>query len=330
IWGFSDISTIKVGNVAMDSDTYGDHCWERPEDIDYIRQPIVSDSAPETAAEMAAALAASSMIFADDRDYAKKLVEEAVSLLYFAVDSGRCPSPMTEDQLYKSSGFNDEYLWASTLLYFATGNSTFLSLATDKEIATSAGAFRRSSKLRVFSWDNRLPGAALLLRRLRVFLNPGYPTEEMLSTYYGISGDNACSYLLQYGVFNYTSNYSCIVGYGTKFPVHVHHRDASIPSDGRKYNCSGGQIWLTSRHPNPHNLTGAMVGGPDTEDRFRDIRSLPDYTEPTLVDNAALAAALVSLTTSGGAGVVVDPMFYNLPSLYPAAPPPPAPWEPHV
>ncbi|MCL7050075.1 hypothetical protein MKW94_015167 [Papaver nudicaule] len=187
----------RVGNA--NDDTHDGICWERPEVIDYIRQPTISHSAPDIAAEMAAALAVGSMVFNDDRDYSLKLVEAAVSLFYFAVDSGRRPSPITEDQRHQSSGFHDEHIWASSFLYFATGNSSFLSFATDEQIAKKAGVFGRSRDSRVLSWDRKLPGAALLLRRLRVFINPGYPAEDMLRLYHGVSGDNACSYLRQFG-----------------------------------------------------------------------------------------------------------------------------------
>jgi hypothetical protein len=88
---------------------------------------------------------------------------------------------------------------------------------------------------------------------------------------------------------------SYLVGYGDKFPVHVHHRSASIPWDKRTYNCDNGRTWLNSKNPNPQILLGAMVGGPDTNDNFVDQRSNQRFNEPTIASNAGLVAALVAL-----------------------------------
>jgi hypothetical protein len=121
---------------------------------------------------------------------------------------------------------------------------------------------------------------------------------------------------------------SYVVGYGTKFPRHIHHRRASIPNDKRSYSCTGGWKWRDSPKPNPNNITGAMVGGPDRFDRFRDVRKNYNFTEPTLAGNAGLVAALSSLTSSGGIGIDKNRMFSAVPPLYPPSPPPPPAWKP--
>ncbi|KAG9458920.1 hypothetical protein H6P81_003428 [Aristolochia fimbriata] len=88
---------------------------------------------------------------------------------------------------------------------------------------------------------------------------------------------------------------SYLVGFGNKYPTHVHHRAASIPQDDQAYSCGAGKRWLFSRDPNPNLLVGAMVAGPDNEDKFSDKRDAPEYTEPTISGNAGLVAALVAL-----------------------------------
>lgn len=123
-------------------------------------------------------------------------------------------------------------------------------------------------------------------------------------------------------------NMSYLVGYGTKFPRHVHHRGASIPHDNKRYSCTGGRKWRDSRNPNPNNITGAMVGGPDKFDQFRDVRTNYNYTEPSLAGNAGLVAALASLTSTGGLGIDKNSIFSAVPPLYPQSPPPPPPWRP--
>lgn len=123
-------------------------------------------------------------------------------------------------------------------------------------------------------------------------------------------------------------NMSYVVGYGTNFPRRVHHRAASIPSDNKYYSCTGGFKWRDNPGPNPHNITGAMVGGPDRFDKFHDVRTNPNYTEPTLAGNAGLVTALVSLTTTAGFGIDKNTIFSGIPPLGPKTPPPPPPWMP--
>lgn len=123
-------------------------------------------------------------------------------------------------------------------------------------------------------------------------------------------------------------NMSYVAGYGTKFPRYVHHRGASTPNDHKYYSCKGGWQWQNIKNPNPNNITGAMVGGPDQSDHFHDVRSNYSYTEPTLAGNAALVAALVSLTSTAGNGIDVNTIFSAVPPLYPPSPSPPPPWKP--
>ncbi|WCJ43414.1 glycosyl hydrolase 9A1 [Euphorbia peplus] len=88
---------------------------------------------------------------------------------------------------------------------------------------------------------------------------------------------------------------SYMVGFGNKYPTHVHHRAASIRWDGQPYGCEEGDKWLYSKEKNPNILYGAMVGGPDRSDNFLDDRNLALFTEPSIASNAGLVAALIAL-----------------------------------
>ncbi|GLJ18834.1 hypothetical protein SUGI_0336450 [Cryptomeria japonica] len=396
-----DFIYSQVGHAVNGSKTPDDHyCWMRPEDMDYPRPVIQTTKGNDLAAEMAAALAAASIVFNDDRAYSKKLVRGAELLYKFARDAGqrsRYSSGNLEiAQFYNSSGYWDEFIWGAAWMYFATGNSSYLRLATNKEIAKHAGAFSGGPYYGVFSWDNKLPGAQVLLTRLRIFLSPGYPFEDLLASYHNQTNIVMCSYLPLFNVFNRTKggliqlnhgnpqplqyvvnaaflasvysdylntadipgfycgpNYfsreilrnfaryqmdyilgknpqkmSYVVGYGNHYPKHVHHRAASIPTNNVKYSCTGGYKWRDSSKPNPHVITGAMVGGPDKHDRFHDIRRNYNQTEPTIAGNAGLVAALVAL--SGGDDIRVDKntLFSAVPPMFPLSPPPPSPWKP--
>ncbi|KAJ8434691.1 hypothetical protein Cgig2_030261 [Carnegiea gigantea] len=102
---------------------------------------------------------------------------------------------------YNSTMYWDEFLWGAAWLYYATGKSSYLQLATTPVLAEHAGAFLDGPDYGVLSWDNKLPGAQVLLTHLRLFLSPGYPSEEMLSTFHRQTNIIMCSYILNFSAF---------------------------------------------------------------------------------------------------------------------------------
>lgn len=176
--------------------------------MDYPRPTITIDQGPDLAGEMAAALAAASIVFQDDDAYSKKLIKGAETVFAFARDSGkRAPYSRGEPYIapyYNSTGYFDEYMWGAAWLYYATGNSTYISLATNPSVPKNSKAFYMIPDLSVLSWNNKLPAAMLLLTRFRMFLNPGYPYEDMLHMYHNVTSLTMCSYLHQFNVFNWT------------------------------------------------------------------------------------------------------------------------------
>ncbi|XP_042451382.1 endoglucanase 9-like [Zingiber officinale] len=188
--------------------TPNDHyCWMRPEDIDYPRPVFECHTCSDLAAEMAAALASASIVFKDHKAYSQKLVRGASTLFEFSRQQrGRYSAGAAADAAisYNSTGYWDEFVWGGAWMYLATGNSSFLQLATHPTLAKHAGAFRGSPDSGVLSWDNKLTGAQVLLSRLRLFLSPGYPYEEILRTFHNQTGIIMCSYLPVFDTFNRT------------------------------------------------------------------------------------------------------------------------------
>ncbi|KAJ1688393.1 hypothetical protein LUZ63_019783 [Rhynchospora breviuscula] len=358
----------QVGIAKINSTTPDDHyCWMRPEDMDYPRPVQTATSASDLGAEVAAALAAASIVFRDDPAYSKKLVCGATAAYKFAYDTVHHQTysrgnPYIEP-FYNSTGYWDELMWSAAWMYYATGNNSLITFATDPNLPQNTHAFMVIPDLSVFSWDNKLPGAELLLTRLRIMLNPGYPYEESLMGYHNVTELTMCMSVRKFDTFNWTQvnapgfycgpdffsasslrsfaksqvdyvlgnnpkNMSYIVGYGKKYPRHIHHRGASIPHNGIKYSCTGGFKWRDTKKPNPNLLIGAMAPGPDQFDRFIDSRKNYSYTEPTLAGNAGLVAALISLTGTAGSGIDKNTIFSAVPPLFPGTPPPPAAWKP--
>lgn len=88
---------------------------------------------------------------------------------------------------------------------------------------------------------------------------------------------------------------SYMVGYGNNFPKRIHHRGSSLPSLNRhpgKIGCKGGTPYFESSSPNPNELTGAIVGGPDVQDRYNDSRADPGHSEAATYYNAPFVGVL--------------------------------------
>lgn len=92
---------------------------------------------------------------------------------------------------------------------------------------------------------------------------------------------------------------SYMVGFGSKYPKQVHHRGASIPSihsHPAKVGCNDGyNSYFSSPQPNPNTHVGAVVGGPDSNDHYNDVRSDYSHAESTTYINAAFVASLAAL-----------------------------------
>ncbi|KAL8109552.1 hypothetical protein AgCh_025604 [Apium graveolens] len=201
--------------------TPNDHyCWMRPEDIDYERPVIECHGCSDLAAEMAAALASASIVFKDNKAYSQKLVHGAKTLFKFSRDQrGRYSVGAEAESFYNSTSYWDEFVWGGAWMYYATGNNSYLSLATNIKMATHAGAFWGGQDYGVLSWDNKLAGAQVLLTRMRLFLSPGYPYEEALKTFHNQTSIYMCSFLPFFTSFNRTKGGLIQLNHGRPQPL---------------------------------------------------------------------------------------------------------------
>ncbi|KAJ4962530.1 hypothetical protein NE237_022469 [Protea cynaroides] len=157
---------IQVGDPDIDH-----KCWERPETM-YEERPLtqVNTSFPgtEVAAETAAAMAATSLVFkTTNSTYSGLLLKHAEQLFTFAdTYRGSYSISIPEVQAYyDSSGYDDELLWAASWLYQATGDNSYLEYVT----VQNGEAFADWGNPTWFSWDNKLPGTQVLLSRVNLF-----------------------------------------------------------------------------------------------------------------------------------------------------------------
>lgn len=89
---------------------------------------------------------------------------------------------------------------------------------------------------------------------------------------------------------------SYMVGYGSNYPRRIHHRASSLPTIAihpQLLGCEAGfQPFFYTSNPNPNELTGAVVGGPNQNDFFPDQRTDYSHSEPATYINAAIVGPL--------------------------------------
>ncbi|KAJ8529691.1 hypothetical protein K7X08_036526 [Anisodus acutangulus] len=211
---------VGKGDTSGGPEPNDHYCWVRPEDIDYDRPVTECHSCSDLAGEMSAALASASIVFKDNKAYSQKLAHGARTLFKFSRDQrGRYSVGNEAETLYNSTGYWDEFIWGAAWLYYATGNSSYLQLATTPGIAKHAGAFWGGPDYGVLSWDNKLTGAQVLLSRMRLFLSPGYPYEEILRTFHNQTSIIMCSYLPIFTSFNRTKGGLIQLNHGRPQPL---------------------------------------------------------------------------------------------------------------
>ena len=336
-------------------DPHADHAfWGPPEKMTMPRPAhACTASAPcsEVTAGTAAALAAGSLVFAqEDPGYADLLLEKARRLYLFA-DTYRSSAGYTAaNGFYTSfSGFWDELAWGATWLHLVTGEGVYLNQAK------SAISTAQSAVYWAHSWDNVSNGTNLLLARitgdqayqgkieehLRVWM------EELQRTPGGLV------FLDQWGSLRYASttaflaliyagqvedptlaesyrtfalnqiNYilgdnprgaSYVVGFGVNPPKNPHHRAAH---DSPTNN-------IADPPQNSHELTGALVGGPASPDDFdwQDDRTDFIRNEVATDYNAGYTGALAEIVELAGSEFVPPP---EPPTPDPSGDDPPAP-----
>ncbi|KAK7822707.1 endoglucanase 16 [Quercus suber] len=339
-WGtdyFIKASSRKKRLYVQVGDPVQDHqCWIRPENMQTPRTVLkIDENTPgtEIAAETAAAMAASSIVFrGKDRVYARRLLNKAKLLFELARThkgsfDGECP-------FYCSySGYNDELLWAATWLFLATKRPVYLKYIQEESISASVSEF---------SWDLKYAGAQILLTELflqgekgletfkkqadsgLIHLRDGANTQYVTGTALLLSvySDTLAKYnekvtcgdkqfdsahlmaftkqQMDYLLGENPKGRSYMVGFGQNPPVQAHHRGASVPkmSPGKTVNCAMSfTYWFTKDSPNPNELTGAIVGGPDRYDNFNDKRWDSSKTEPCTYVNSLAVGPLAKLAT---------------------------------
>ena len=162
------VAFLQVGVPEIDST-----CWMRPEDMTPAQRPTpfpcdVTHPCSDLAGEMAAALAASSIIFRKGSpQYANSIVDTAKELFVFATTyEGKYSDWVVESQAeYNSTGYKDEIYWAAAWLYFATGDDSYVNEYLLDFQNVFADLFPKKKELPTeFNWDMKTPGTMVRTR----------------------------------------------------------------------------------------------------------------------------------------------------------------------
>ena len=203
--------------------------------------------------------------------------------------------------------------WIKSLIYIVTENLFFFHVAQPW----------------AFSWDDKTAGVQLLLagltrkksyeENIKFSLNKWLPGGTLPYTPKGLAwrdtwGSNryaanmaflalvAAKYGIMPSVYrdfakkqiDYMlgdSGRSFVVGFGHNPPQRPHHRSSSCPSAPKKCGWSN----FHDTKPNTHVLKGALVGGPDVNDHYKDDREDSEMNEVATDYNAGFQSAVAGL-----------------------------------
>ncbi|XP_046344335.2 endoglucanase 4-like isoform X1 [Haliotis rufescens] len=313
---------VQVGNGDTDH-----NFWGRPEDMTMARPAYkITASSPgsDVAGQTAAAMAAGSIAFKDkDPAYASTLLTHAKQLYDFAMQhQGRySKSVSAAAKFYPSTNNTDEHAWAGLWLYQATNDTKYL---------TEAEKYHQPGEAWGMSWDDNQAANNVLFYKLTkndkykqdmtdTFEKYWFPNQVIRYTPKGLA------WRLQWGSLRYASNmalvalmaaeeginpavyrewamkqlhyalgdtgFSYVIGMGKDFAHSPHHRSSSCPWPP---SACGPQV-MSSHEPNVHTLFGALVGGPDDSDAYKDDRANYVNNEVACDYNAGFQAAVAGL-----------------------------------
>lgn len=333
----NDTYYVQVGNPDLDH-----KFWGRPEDMTMPRPAYkVNKTAPgsDAAGGAAASLAAGYLVFNEtDPNFASKLLTAAKSLYLFGKTYQGIYTKSLGPQIgsaYSSSGYKDEMCEGAAWLYKATKDPKYL---------TDARSFYNPRLAWGLSWNDKSISCQLLLyeitqehqylNNVRSFMKSWVPGGTVPYTPCGlafrdrwgslrhsansafialmaaadnIGGDDYKTWALTQmnyilGDNNYNISYE--IGFGSKYPLHPHHRGSScqdIPSP-----CSEASNFHTS-DPNPHIIYGGLVGGPGIKDDYTDNREDYVKNEVAVDYNAGFQSALAGLIHFSSRGTLPSP-----------------------
>ncbi|VAI55439.1 unnamed protein product [Triticum turgidum subsp. durum] len=298
-----------------DSDHY---CWQRPEDMTTSRRAYKVDAehpGSEVAAETAAAMAAASIVFRRADDFGGTgwgVSEFSWDIKYPGLQV------LASKLLLEEKDLSSEY--RAVLEKFRAKAEFYVCSNMNKNPGGAARNAPRTPAGLIFirPWNNLqyVTNAVFLLTvhsdLLAALGEPLRCTVDEDADTSDTGGETAADVVVRaeevlafakaqadYILGTNPMETSYLVGYSDKYPRRVHHRAASTASfaDEKGFiGCAQGfDSWYSAGEENPHDLVGAVVGGPDGEDRFNDQRGAYMQTEACTYNTAPMVGVFSRL-----------------------------------
>ncbi|KNY26737.1 glycoside hydrolase family 9 protein [Pseudobacteroides cellulosolvens] len=297
----------------------------------YVANP--SNPATDIVGETVAALALMYLNYKSiDSAYADKCLKAAKELYQLCKAS---PKIGDYQFFYQSTSMYDDLAWGAIWLYVAEKNEQYMTEAKDYALQKNINQEDPLKNKWTMCWDNMYLAAHLKIAELTgdttfktsVQSNLDYwintldktPAGLRVLHYWGVLRYAAAESMVAF-LFNRVSpnqkyldfaqsqmdyilgknpaNMSYEVGFGTKWSSFVHHRAAQ-----------GGQGYENNADKTPakYVLRGALIGGPDKTDTFKESVDEYQYTEVAIDYNAAFVGALAGMAKHFGAQVSIRP-----------------------
>ncbi|XP_037025017.1 endoglucanase A-like [Bradysia coprophila] len=320
---------VQVGDPSVDH-----NLWDAPErwkDPRPAHKITAEKPGSDIAGETSSLFSAASILFRGVNDtYSEVLLEHAKSLYEFAKTyRGKYSDSVTEaTPYYVSNDFADELVWAASWLYRATGDSSY---RVDADNFCDEYGLQETNG---FSWDAKISGADVNLyqmtreeryaERLISFCDefvddtPRTPKGLVFIFHWGSlrAVSNVIFICLQAARLGINEQKyrdfavdqidlmlggwgrSFVCGFGDDAPIRPHHRSSSCPNPPD----ACGWAFFNSDAPNTHILYGALVGGPNLQDEYEDVRNDAERNEVAVDYNAAFQGAIAALEQFSGVG----------------------------
>ncbi len=309
-----------LGQVASEGQDHGE--WSAPESQTMTRDTYWFDASnpmADATGQMASSLAASSIIFRQKGDtaYADECLKYAKALSKFTTQYCSTQN-LGRGTMYQSTSQKDDAAFAEVWTAIAENGGTLPSSYNPTYKLTANGCYNNSEyDYYMFTWDKVWSGYAAVLceygydsskyaQELMFEVNnqngglkngtyntAGWGTSrhncalQMMAMHaYSVTGDSsipaACKYQMDTILGDNSYGYSFVIGYGDKWPTHIHHRAAN-PNGPASNNPSA-----------VYTLYGGMIGGIDSSG-YEDHADRYQYTEPALDYNGCFALAIAAL-----------------------------------
>jgi len=306
-----------IAHVVADGGT--DHSyWTAPEEQTFARPAYWLTSSANNSpvcGEMAAALAGTAYVVKDtDPTYAAECLKYAKALVtfgktYVGNEGGGLSSFYGTDSQYQDEmAIAETWLWlcgeGSKPTYSVTGNGCYNNSLYDYYLycwdkvwqGYAAMMYKATGES---SWASEL---AFELNNQGGLSEGSYNANGWGASRYNCAkqmvalalakGDANSSYAkgakyqMDYILGNNSLGYSFLIGYGSKWPTHVHHRAANPGGDGVT-SAQNPEAWYTNY--------GMLVGGPDSSGNYQDHADSYQFTEGALDYNGCFALACAGL-----------------------------------